>query len=54
VPQDDVQAYVWFSVGIAAGYDAAQDRDVVTSRLTPDQLKEANLLVSQWKPLDER
>ncbi len=54
VAQDNVQAYVWFSVGIAAGYDAAQDRDVVASKLTPDQLKEANLLVSQWKPRDER
>jgi TPR repeat protein len=54
VPQDNVQAYVWFSVGIAAGLDAAQDRDAVASKLTPDQVKEANLLVSQWKPLDER
>jgi TPR repeat protein len=54
VAQDNVQAYLWFSVGIAAGLDSAQDRDAVASKLTPDQVKEANLLVSQWKPLDER
>lgn len=52
VPQDSVQAYVWFSIGIAAGVDAAQDRAAVAAELTPGQIKQADLLVSRWKPLD--
>lgn len=54
VPQDYVQAYMWFSLGIAAGVDAAEYRDAVASKMTPDQIKEADLLVSQWKPLHQR
>jgi len=49
-PQDYVRAYLWFSVAIAARVDAAQYLDDVRSKMTPDQVEEAKLLVSQWKP----
>jgi TPR repeat protein len=52
VPQDDIQAYVWLSLGVAAGADAAQARDAAAAKLSSDQVKAANLLVSQWKASD--
>ena len=53
VAQDNVQAYVWLSVGMAAGIDATQSRDAIAAKMTPAQIKQADLLVSQWKPLDQ-
>ena len=42
VPQDTVAAYAWFSVAAASGYaDAAKNRDVSASQLSPDQLLQA-------------
>jgi TPR repeat protein len=58
VPQDYVQAYMW--VDLAASrfppsatddrHEATQHRDIVASRMTPDQLTEAQRLVREWKP----
>jgi TPR repeat protein len=52
VEQDNLQAYVWFSIGVAAGVDAAQARNAVAAKLSADQVKAANLLVSEWKASD--
>ena len=42
VPQDYKQAYIWFSVAVANGYDAAAaKRDKAALELTPDALTEA-------------
>ncbi len=39
VPQNNVRAYVWFSVSAAQGHqDAKTIRDIVSERLTPDEL----------------
>ena len=39
VPQNNVRAYVWFSVAAAQGNDTARgNRDTVAMRLTPEQL----------------
>jgi uncharacterized protein len=54
VPQDNVQAYLWFTVGIAAGIDATKNLAAVASQMTPDQIREADLLASQWKPREEK
>jgi len=49
VPQDNVQAYMWFSLGVTAGIDqAGKYRDTVAAEMTPEQIKEAELLASQW------
>ena len=37
VPENNVRAYVWFSVATAQG-DAREGRDIVAERLTPEQL----------------
>jgi uncharacterized protein len=51
VPQDNVQAYMWFSLGIAAGVDdAVKYRDAVAAKMTPEDIKKAQLLANQWTP----
>ena len=38
VPQNDVRAYVWFSVAAAQGDETARaNRDIISERLTPEQ-----------------
>ena len=49
-PQNNAQAYIWYSLGIAAGASAQGPRDAVASKLTPEQIKEASVFVSNWKP----
>src|SRR5712691_7173441 len=59
VPQDLVEAYMWFhlaAAGSPAGgsHDkAVQVRDAVAAQLTPEQLAQAQALVSQWHPHQE-
>lgn len=53
IEQDNLQSYMWFCLGIANGIDVRQQRDFVAAKLTPTQIKEANLLVSQWKPIHD-
>jgi hypothetical protein len=69
VPQDYVQAHVWFNlaasqnsfgVGSAAGLPnslesafqeaAIKARDRVASKMTPEQIAEAQRLAREWKP----
>ncbi|MDP7628350.1 MAG: SEL1-like repeat protein [SAR202 cluster bacterium] len=39
VPQNNVRAYVWWSVAAAQGHeDARGNRDIVSDELTPEQL----------------
>lgn len=48
-PRDNVQAYMWFCLGIAAGADNAEKfRDAIAAEMTPEQIKEADFLASQW------
>jgi hypothetical protein len=58
VPQDYVQAYVWFDLA-ASRYSASEaedrdeavhNRDVAASKMTPAQLAEAQKLAREWKP----
>ena len=53
VPQDYVQAYMWLSLSASRSSgetrdSAANSRDRAASRLTPDQLAEAQRLASEW------
>lgn len=49
VPRDDVHAYVWFNLAAARGYaDAVKARNLLTSRMTREQIAEAQKLSRQW------
>ena len=51
VPQDYVQAYMWFNLAAAKGdADAIKNRDIVTAKMTPAQISEAQKLARGWKP----
>ena len=50
-PHDIVQAQKWFNLAAAKGNrEAAKNRDRATSKMTPDQIAEAQQLTSEWKP----
>ena len=50
-PQDCVLAYFWFNLAAAAGdRDAANNRDFVAERMTPNQIAEAERLAREWQP----
>ena len=49
VPQDDAQAYAWFSVAAAQGNTgAAEARDRVAGRLTPEAHNHAQKLAREY------
>jgi TPR repeat protein len=51
VPQDYIQAHMWFNLAAANGYgNAVKNRDLVASKMTPDQMAEAQRLAREWKP----
>ncbi len=50
VPQDFVRAYLWFDIAAAQGDKTAQkSRDIIASRLTPDQIAEAQHMALEWR-----
>jgi hypothetical protein len=58
VPQDYVQAHMWFNLA-ASRFSAAEaekrewaveNRDLAASRMTPAQIAEAQRLAREWKP----
>jgi TPR repeat protein len=49
VPQDIVQAHMWFWLAAAQGNKKAQKaRDMVAEDMTPDQIAEAQRMASEW------
>lgn len=51
VPQDYVLAHMWFNLSAGQGTaGAAEYRDTAASRMTPDQIAEAQRLARDWKP----
>ena len=53
VPQDDVQAHMWFNLAASrltseARERAVQGRDVAEGRMTPEGLNEAERLAREW------
>lgn len=51
VPQDYVVAHMWFNLAAAQGYEnAIKYRDEAASKMTPDQIAEAQRLARDWKP----
>ena len=61
VPQDSVQAYMWYSLAASRLSEAEAEkremvlmsRGVIASRMTPEQLEEAQRLAREWKPTKE-
>ncbi len=51
VPQDYVQAHMWFNLaGAQREKQAVKSRDIVAKRMTPAQIAEAQKLACEWKP----
>ena len=56
VPQDYVQAYMWFDLAASRFSEAenrgkaVKNRDLFASKMTPAQLAEAQRLAREWKP----
>ena len=53
VPQDYVQAHMWFNLASAqndVAIGADRDRDRVADKMNPAQIKEAQALAAAWKP----
>lgn len=54
VPQDYVQAHLWFNLAAAQGAgDAGKKRDLVVNLMTPVQIAEAQRLAREWCPRPE-
>ena len=55
VPQNKVNAYMWFSLAAAQGKEgAAAIRDLMARRMTPAQIAEAQKLAREWKPVSKK
>jgi TPR repeat protein len=51
VPHDRVQAYTWYSLAITSGdKPATLLRNLLTDKMTPAQIAEAQRLAREWKP----
>ena len=54
IPQDDVQAYKWFSVAAATATDqklkglAVNSRDAIEKLMTPHEIAKGKKMVRQW------
>jgi uncharacterized protein len=55
VPQDYVQAHMWFNLAGASGHaNAIKNRDAVARKMTPEQIAGAQRLAREWKPKTSR
>jgi uncharacterized protein len=51
VPRDYVQAHLWLNLAAAQGNaNAAENRDLAASKMTPSQIEKAQALAAAWKP----
>ena len=51
VAQNYVMAHMWFSLAAAAGDgDAARNRDISATKMTPEQIADAHKLAREWRP----
>ena len=48
VPQDIVQAYMWWDLAAAGVLNSRLNRDIVAERMTPAQIAEAQRLAREW------
>lgn len=50
VPQDYVLAYMWFNLAAARLNLASEHRDAIATKMTSEQIAEAQKLTREWKP----
>jgi TPR repeat protein len=50
VPRDYVLAHMWLSLAAAEGYPCADKCNDLASKMTPDQIVEAQRMAREWKP----
>ena len=51
VSQDYVRAHMWINLAAATGDETARgDRDLITKKMTPAQIAEAQKLARRWCP----
>jgi TPR repeat protein len=51
VRQDYMLAYIWLNLATVHGFeDAKSSRDLLSSKMTPEQIAEAQRLAREWKP----
>jgi len=51
VPQDYVLVHMWANLAASQGSeDAVEKRDVIATKMTPQQIAEAQRLAREWKP----
>ena len=56
VPQDFVQAHKWFTIAASTETDkeerdrSVRSRDLVSGKMTPNQIAEGHRLAREWKP----
>jgi TPR repeat protein len=51
IAQDYVQAHMWYNLAAAAGVPGAEARrNELATKMTPEQLSEAQKFASQWRP----
>ena len=57
-PQDYVLAYMWINLAAAASTDTekkvAEARDSIASKMTPEQVADAQRLAREWKPITSK
>jgi hypothetical protein len=55
VPQDNIEAYVWYDLAAEQDHqNAAEERSALARLMTPGQIAEAQRLAREWKPVAER
>jgi len=55
VPKDDVMAYMWWSLAAVSGDDDGRKSvEIISERMTKDQIAEARRLSKEWKPTKKR
>jgi hypothetical protein len=49
VAEDDVMGYMWWDLAAAQGYEAAKEnKGMISKRMTPEQIAEAQKLSREW------
>jgi uncharacterized protein len=50
VPQDYVYAHMWFNLAAEQNPGSTRARDDIASKMTADQIAQAQQLAREWKP----
>ena len=55
VPEDKVLAYMWWNISAASGHEKAKkNKEIISRKMTQEQIAEAQKLSREWKPRRSR